>query len=117
MNIERLNSNDRMSQIVRHNGVIYLSGQVAASPDTDVAEQMRLCLEKAEVLLTEVGVNSDSILSVLIHINDMANFAAMNAAWDGWFKDKPKPARTCVEAKMARPEVLVELTIIAADVE
>ncbi len=45
----------------------------------------------------------------------MKDFAAMNEVWgDAWIADKPKPARACVEAHMARPNVLVELTVVAA---
>ncbi|WP_372738777.1 Rid family hydrolase, partial [Neptunomonas sp.] len=45
---------------------------------------------------------------------DMKDFAAMNKVWDAWIADKPKPARACVEAHMARPNILVELCVTAA---
>lgn len=111
--IKRLKPNDRMSQIVLHKDMVYLSGQTAGAPYADIAAQTRTCLARIADLLAEVGTDPDHIVSTLIHISDMTGFAAMNTVWDNWFEGRPKPARTCVEAKMARPEVLVELTVVA----
>ncbi|RVU30706.1 MULTISPECIES: RidA family protein [Neptunomonas] len=114
MTIERMGSNDRMSKIVKHNNTIYLCGQTASADEWDTAEQTRRCLAQVEALLEEAGSNTDNLLSVTIYLRDMKDFAAMNAVWDAWVADKPKPARACVEAHMARPNVLVELSVIAA---
>lgn len=114
MTIERIGSNDRMSKIVKHNNTIYLCGQTASAYEWDTAEQTRRCLQQVEDLLVEAGSSADKILSVTIYVRDMKDFAAMNKVWDAWVADKPKPARACVEAHMARPNVLVELTVVAA---
>ncbi|SEF64658.1 RidA family protein [Marinobacterium lutimaris] len=114
MAIERIHSTDRMSRIVKHNGTVYLCGQTAGQAEWDIAEQTRQCLGKVEALLEEAGSNTASILSVTIYIRDMKDFAAMNEVWDAWVADLPKPARACVEARMARPEILVEMTVTAA---
>ena len=37
----------------------------------------------------------------------------MNQVWDAWVADGHPPARTCVEAKLYTPEVLVEMTVTA----
>lgn len=114
MTIERIGSNDRMSKIVKHNNTIYLCGQTASADEWDIAEQTRRCLQQVEDLLLEAGSSTDNILSVIIYVRDMQDFAAMNKVWDAWIADKPKPARACVESHMARPNVLVELSVIAA---
>ena len=44
----------------------------------------------------------------------MADFAAMNAVWDAWVPQGHAPARACVQAAMARPELLVEISVVAA---
>jgi len=49
--IERIHVNERYSKIVKHNGVVYLTGQVAEG-DT-IQEQVRGCLQKIETLLDE----------------------------------------------------------------
>jgi enamine deaminase RidA (YjgF/YER057c/UK114 family) len=45
---------------------------------------------------------------------DIASFAEMNAVWDAWVPAGHPPARACVEAKLAGPQYLVEIAIIAA---
>ncbi|WP_421867023.1 RidA family protein [Motiliproteus sp.] len=114
MSIERIGSTERMSKIVKHNGTVYLCGQTAGDANWDIAEQTRQCLAKVEALLEEAGSSRDKILSTTIYIRDIKDFAAMNVVWDEWVSDIPKPARACVEARMARPEILVELSVVAA---
>ncbi|MEH6648922.1 MAG: RidA family protein [Motiliproteus sp.] len=114
MSIERIGSNDRMSKIVKHNNTVYLCGQTASDAAWDTAEQTQRCLNQIDALLAEAGSHRDRILSATIYIRDMKDFAAMNAVWDVWVAAGEKPARACVEARMARPDVLVELSIVAA---
>jgi len=44
----------------------------------------------------------------------MVDFAGMNEVWDSWVVEGVTPARACVEAKMCREEILVEISVIAA---
>ena len=44
----------------------------------------------------------------------MANFAAMNKVWNAWVDPENPPARACVKADLARPEILVEIMVTAA---
>jgi enamine deaminase RidA (YjgF/YER057c/UK114 family) len=114
MSIERIESTERMSRIVKHNGTVYLCGQTAGEAQWDIAEQTQRCLDKIDNLLAKAGSSRNELLSVTIYIRDMKDFAAMNAVWDAWVSTCDKPARACVEARMARPEILVELTVTAA---
>ena len=52
-NIERINTNKRMSQIVKHNNLIYLSGQVGNKDTKDLKKQTSEVLEKIENLLKD----------------------------------------------------------------
>ncbi|MAC47682.1 RidA family protein [Oceanospirillum beijerinckii] len=115
MTIERIEVGQRMSRIVKHNGTIYLCGQVAADASADIAEQTRTTLEKVEKLLEQAGSDKEHILSVTVYVRDMKDFAAMNEVWDAWVPEGFAPARACVEARMARPELLVEMTVVAAE--
>ncbi len=114
MSIERIGSTERMSKIVKHNGTIYLCGQTASDPEWDITEQTERCLAKVDALLEEAGSDRNKLLSVTIYVRDMKDFAAMNAVWDAWIADYEKPARACVEARMARPDLLVEFSVTAA---
>ncbi len=112
--IERHNASERMSQAVRHGGLIYLAGQVAADTEGDIAAQTTSVLGKIDALLGEMNATRANVLSATIYLASMEYFAGMNEVWDMWFAPGEAPARTCVEAKLARPTVLVEITVIAA---
>lgn len=114
MNIERIDSTARMSRIVKHNQTVYLCGQTACDPNWDITEQTTRCLQKIDDLLEQAASSKKLMLSVTIYIRDMKDFAAMNTVWDAWLSDCEKPARACVEARMARPDLLVEFSVIAA---
>ncbi|ART80475.1 RidA family protein [Oceanisphaera avium] len=114
MTIERLHISERMSRIVKHNGVVYLSGQVPKDATTDISDQTATMLDKVDALLLEAGSSREHLLSVTIFLKTMNDFAAMNAVWDAWVPEGHAPARTCVEGAMARNELLVEIAVTAA---
>lgn len=114
MGIERFKVGPRMSQAVKHNGVVYLAGQVADDPSADAAGQTRQILAKIDGLLAEAGSDKSKLLSATIWLTDMASFPTMNALWDAWVAPGNTPARACVEAKLAAPPYLVEIAIVAA---
>lgn len=116
MTIERLETNPRMSRIVKHNGIIYLCGQVAADATKDITEQTQTMLAKVNELLSQAGSDREHILSATIYVKDMSYFAEMNAVWDAWIPKGYAPARACVAAKMAREALLVEISVVAAEV-
>ena len=111
--IDRHNVSERMSQAVRHGGLIYLSGQVAAETDGDITAQTTSVLRKIDGLLGEMSATRANVLSATIYLANMDYFAGMNEVWDKWFASGEAPVRTCVEAKLARPTVLIEITVIA----
>lgn len=111
--IRRLHVGERMSRTVIHGETIYLCGQVGNAGDS-VADQTRACLEKIEALLAEAGSDKTRILQTTIWLADMEDFAEMNAVWDAWVAPGHAPARACGEAKLARPELLVEMIVVAS---
>lgn len=115
MTIERIETKQRMSRIVKHNGTIYLCGQVCADATQGITEQTQTMLDKVETLLTQSGSDKAHILSATIYIKSMEYFAQMNAVWDEWIPQGHAPARACVTADMAREALLVEITVIAAE--
>ncbi|WP_222910520.1 RidA family protein [Pseudomonas sp. DNDY-54] len=115
MPIQRLHTNERMSQIVIHRGTVYLAGQVGDGMSAGIEQQTRETLENIERLLGEAGTDKQHILSVTIYLRDIdAHFAGMNAVWDSWLPIGVAPARATVEAKLCEPEILVELSVVAA---
>ena len=55
MSIERIDSTERMSRIVKHNHTVYLCGQTACDPQWDITEQTERCLIKVEDLFAAGG--------------------------------------------------------------
>lgn len=115
MSITRQDTNDRMSKIVKHNGTVYLAGQTPKDDTKEFAEQTRTTLERVDELLEKAGTNRDNILSATIYLASMSDFTAFNEIWDAWVPKGHAPVRACVEAAMARPTILVEVCVIAAE--
>ncbi len=114
MTITRIETKKRMSRIVIHNDTIYLCGQVAEDASKGIQEQTRTMLAKVDDLLAKSGSSRNHILSATIYIKSMDLFKEMNEVWDNWVPEGHAPARACVEARMARPELLVEISVTAA---
>jgi enamine deaminase RidA (YjgF/YER057c/UK114 family) len=117
MAITRIGTSERASKIVVNNGIVYLSGQVAEDPDSDIQEQTRSTLSRVEALLVEAGSDLEHLLSASIYLRDIDNhFGLMNQVWNAWVPEGHAPARACVEAHMARSGLLVEICVTAATV-
>ncbi len=114
MQINRYQDTGRMSRVVVHGETIYLCGQVARDDTAGIKGQTQTTLEKIEDLLKSVGSDKGHLLTVTIYLTDMALFQEMNEVWDAWVMPGRAPARACVEATLARPELLVEMSVIAA---
>jgi enamine deaminase RidA (YjgF/YER057c/UK114 family) len=113
--IERKHVNARMSKIVRHGNVDYLCGQTASGAGiADIAGETAEVLARIDALLAEASTDRSRLLAASIHLKDIADFAGMNAVWDAWVPAGCAPARTTVEARLAAPELLVEITAVAA---
>lgn len=101
---------------MKHNGVIYLCGQVCKDAEKGIKEQTETMLEKVDELLLKAGSDRKHMLSATIYIKDMQYFAEMNQVWDAWVPEGHAPARACVEASMARDALLVEISVVAAEI-
>jgi len=113
MTITRIKTGSRMSQAVVHNNTVYLAGQVG-NPGDAVGEQTQTILDKIDGLLAEAGSHKSKILQAVIWMASMDDFAEMNTVWDGWVEQGHPPARAAGESRLATPDYLVEIIIIAA---
>ena len=112
--IQRYHIGKRLSEMVVHNGTIYLAGQVAADAKQDITGQVKQVLAQIDSLLAEVGSDKTKILSATIFLPSIADFPALNAVWETWVPAGNCPARATVEAKLAGSEYKVEIQVIAA---
>jgi enamine deaminase RidA (YjgF/YER057c/UK114 family) len=114
MTIQRLHVGKRLSEVAIHNGTVYLAGQLAEDTTQNIEGQTRESLGHIDRLLAEAGSDKHHILSCQIYLADVKDFDGMNLVWDEWVAAGNAPPRATVEAKLARPEILIEIIVVAA---
>lgn len=114
MAITRYDAGPRMAEMTVHNGVAYLAGQIAEDGTQDITGQTRQVLAAIDALLARAGSDKTKVLRAQIFLADLADFAAMNAVWEGWVVPGQTPARATVQAALAKPEWKIEIVITAA---
>jgi len=115
MAIQRHDVGPRMSKAVVHGDTIYLAGLTAdKTRGKSVTEQTREILSLIDGYLAQCGSDKSKLLRTNIWLADMSTFGEMNAVWDAWVSPGNTPARATVEAKLASPEVKVEIMVVAA---
>jgi len=113
MTILRINPEARWSDAVIYNQTLYYTG-VPENTDADARAQTADILGQIDEMLQAQGSDKTRILDATIFLADRADFALMNEAWDAWVSKGHAPTRATVEARLARPDLLVEMTAIAA---
>ncbi|HEY3908536.1 MAG TPA: RidA family protein [Stellaceae bacterium] len=104
----------RMSRCVVRGDTVYLAGLTASDSAQDIKGQTKQILDKIDAYLAQAGTSKSNLLSANLWIKDMALFAEMNSVWNAWVDPQNPPARACVKADLARPEILVEIMVTAA---
>nr|WP_278116108.1 RidA family protein [Mesorhizobium sp. WSM4875]WIE94638.1 RidA family protein [Mesorhizobium sp. WSM4875] len=116
MAIDRYEPNGkRLSHVLKHNGIVYMTGQVPVDRKQDITGQTKQLLARIDHLLALAGTDKSRILFAQIWLKNISrDFAAMNAAWEDWIPENALPARATVEANLAAEEILVEIALQAA---
>jgi enamine deaminase RidA (YjgF/YER057c/UK114 family) len=114
MTITRFDPSKRLAAAVRHNDTLYLAGQTAINETGSIEEQTREVLAQIDALLAKGGSDKSKLISINIYLASIADFAAMNSVYDAWLDKANMPARATVEARLASPNLRVEMTAIAA---
>ncbi len=112
--IQRYQKGPRMSQAVSHGGLVHIAGQVADNRKAGIEDQTRDVLAKIDALLAQAGTNRSKLLAVNVFLPAIVDFDAMNSVYDAWIDPENPPARACVEARLADPDLRVEMTAVAA---
>ncbi len=112
--VERIEPGPRMSRVVKHNGVAYLTGMTAEDASLDFEGQMAQVLAKADDSLALAGTDKSRLLTATIWLSDISYFARMNAMWEKWIDAGNPPTRATAQCKLARLTLLVEIIFTAA---
>lgn len=112
--ITRFQVGSRMSQAVVCQGMVHIAGQVANNRTGSIQEQTRDVLAKIDALLQEAGSDKSKLVAVNVFLPHITDFDAMNEVYDAWIDPANPPARACTEARLADPDLRVEMTALAA---
>jgi 2-iminobutanoate/2-iminopropanoate deaminase len=94
----------------------FLAGLVAADFPSGIAVLGDVAAETREVLATignildELQLSRDQIVKVDVHLTDLDDFNAMDAAYREFFAGNAYPARTTTESKRLFGDSKVEIT-------
>jgi enamine deaminase RidA (YjgF/YER057c/UK114 family) len=113
--INRIESNAKLSRAVIYNGLVFLCGQTADDRSQDIGHQCRQALDKVDAYLSKAGTDKSRLLSAQIWLKNVdRDFAAMNEIWSAWLPSGCAPARATAQCEMAAPDLLVEIIVVAA---
>lgn len=106
------------SQAVKHNGLVFCSGQIPLDPATGqlieggIEAQTVRVLESLGAVLRAAGASYETVLKTTIFVQDLNDFAVVNEVYGRYFPVDP-PARATVQAARLPRDVKVEIEAIA----
>ena len=77
-----------------------------------ITEQTRQVLTNIKAILTEAGLTMDNVVKTTVFLQNMSDFAAMNAVYAEFFTEGQYPARSAVEVGALPRGALVEIETI-----
>ena len=107
------------SQAVQAGNFLFVSGQIPLDPKTgqmvegDIATLTRRCMDSIVAILEAAGLGPSHIVKTGIYLADMADFAAMNAAYASYFEGSVPPARAAVQPARLPKDARVEIEVVA----
>ena len=114
MSVRHIDPGPRLSEATILGDRMYLSGMIPEDVSADITGQVKQALAEIDALLKKGGSDKSKILSAVIWLSDIADFAAMNAVWDAWVVAGQTPARATVQARLSDPAMKVEIMVVAA---
>jgi 2-iminobutanoate/2-iminopropanoate deaminase len=106
------------SQAVRTGNLLFCSGQIPINPATgkieatDVEGQATQVLANVKGLLSGVGLEMKNVVKATMFLQDMGDFAKVNALYEAGFEGH-KPARSTIQVAKLPLGALVEIEVIA----
>jgi 2-iminobutanoate/2-iminopropanoate deaminase len=106
------------SQAVKHNGLVFCSGQIPLDPATGrlieggIEAQTVRVLESLGAVLKAAGASYETVLKTTIFVQDLNDFSVVNEVYGRYFPVNP-PARATVQVARLPRDVKVEIEAIA----
>ena len=103
--------------------LVFVSGTASVGADGstlhpgDFKAQARRAFENARAVLAAAGLDWADVVKVNFYLADIAaHYAAFNEVRSAWYSEiglDVYPASTCVEARLCREDLLVEMELVA----
>ena len=106
------------SQAIDCGSFIVTSGQIPIDPATGnlveggITAQTRQSLTNVKAVVEAAGLTMDHVAKTTVFLQNMADFAAMNAVYAEFFPEGNYPARSAVEVGALPKGALVEIETI-----
>jgi len=110
-------SRGHYSQCIKHNGILYVSGQLPVDPvnkavPVTIEAQTDLVLKKVETILAVAGSSKDQVLQVRIYISDIDLWGRVNDRYSVFFGNH-KPVRCIIPTRELHFGCLIEIELTA----
>ena len=105
------------SQAYETNGLVITSGQLPVNPadgtmPEGIAAQAEQSCKNVGAILEAAGLTMDNVVKTTVFLQNMSDFAAMNAVYAEFFTEGQYPARSAVEVGALPRGALVEIETI-----
>lgn len=107
------------SQAVLVNDTLYISGQIPLNPTTGeiagttIEEQAEQVFKNLGAILAEAGMTFDDVVKATVLLDNIGDFAAVNAIYGKYLCGEILPARAAFAVDALPKGVLVEIEMIA----
>jgi 2-iminobutanoate/2-iminopropanoate deaminase len=102
-----------------HDGVLYVSGQIAINQATgeliidNIEDETTQVMENLKAILENAGTSFENVLKCSVFVADMGNYARINSVYATYFDEATAPARELVEVANLPKYVNVEISLLA----
>ncbi len=106
------------SQANMANGILYISGQIPADPETGrlmegIESSTHQVMKNLQAILEEAGMSFRNVVKATIYLKNMDDFAVMNGIYASYLEEGSYPARETVQVSCLPKNVDVEISMIA----
>jgi 2-iminobutanoate/2-iminopropanoate deaminase len=107
------------SQAIESGGFLFISGQIALSPETGELNMETIKIEthqvmkNLEAILLAAGLDFSYVIKSSIFLKNMDDFSVVNKIYGNYFKNKTYPVRETLAVAGLPKNVNVEISMIA----
>ncbi len=108
------------NQATMHNGMLFVSGQIALDSATgelineNIEAETHQVMKNLNNILKTAEMTFEHVLKASVFVSDMNNYGRINAVYAEYFNEATAPARELVEVANLPKFVNIEISVIAA---